>query len=84
MTPGQVAYFICYDTVAIVKLLDTNQHPWAIELDDKVVCVQEETLTTDMQKVLQHIDKRIEIHESKIAVLKACRQEFKPLRITHE
>jgi hypothetical protein len=84
MLPGQVVYFLCDDTIEVVKLLDNNQHTCAIELNGQVVCVQENTLTTHAYAVIQHIDKQIAKHESRIAILKAARQDFQPPRLMHE
>jgi len=81
MTSGQLVYFICDDTVEIVRFLSKDQLSCIIDFYGDTQRVKEENLTVDTNVVIQHIDKRISMHESKIAVLKACRQEFKPLRL---
>jgi hypothetical protein len=84
MTPGQVAYFICEDNVEKVKFLAQHQSVCVIEFYGDTQRVKEETLTDDPNKVVQHIDKQIAKHETKIAVLKAKLQDFPPLRLANE
>jgi hypothetical protein len=82
MESGQTVYFIRGDSIEKAKLLFARQSIWVVELDGEILRIQEDDcLTDDTNEVAQYIDKRISKYEARLAVLKAKRQEFQPLRL---
>jgi hypothetical protein len=84
MTPGLIVYFLCEDMVEIVRFLGRDQYGCVIDFGGGIQRVKEEALTIKASEVAQYIENRIKKYEARIVVLKAKRQEFKPLMLEHE
>lgn len=84
MIPGEIVYFICDDAVEKVWFRGRDQLGCVIDFYGDAQRVREESLTTNINIVIQHIEKRISQHEARLVTLKAKLQEFESLRVTNE